>query len=219
MMLTEEGCEGGATGELYRLEGRPATQEVAENRGGFLLEPLQHMRERGLEGTGQAVGDPDFVTDHATTVFDELGEGAHRGALRMERLQLVAMGEQQCELECGVRGGVFGAAGREGVAIPRQRQGIEREEDQKVILAQGEDKGAFVEFETDGYGLAVEPRAQRGDPRVDGLGGVLELEAFTFCGASRLEAPIMFGISPVDTHKGCKYFVCYMRHASSPRVC
>ena len=117
------------------------------------------MREIVLEGTGEAVGDPHFVADHAATVFDELGEGAHRGALRLERLQLVAMGEQQFELECGVRGVVFGPAGCEGFAIPRQRQGVEREENQKVILTQGGDNGAFVEFETDGHGLAVEPRA------------------------------------------------------------
>ena len=116
---------------------------------------MQHVRERVLEGTGQAVGDPHCVTDHAATVFDELCEGAHGGALRLERLQLVAMGEQQCELEGGVRGVVFGPAGREGFAIPRQRQRIDGEEDQKVILAQGGDQGAFVEFEADGHGLAV----------------------------------------------------------------
>jgi hypothetical protein len=192
---------------VYRFEGRPATQEVAEDRRIFLLQPVQHVREIVLEGTSQAVGDPDFVTDHAAAVCDELGEGAHRGALRIERLQLVAMGEPQCELECGVRGVVFGSAGREGFAIPRQRQGIDREEDQKVILAQGGDQGALVEFKTDGYGLAVEPHAQRGNPRVDGLGWVLELAVFTFGGASHLEAPIMCGISPVDPNKGRKGFV------------
>ena len=162
---------------------------------------MQHLREIVLEGTGQAVGDPHCVADHAAAVFDELCEGAHGGALRLERLQRVAMGEQQCELECGVRGVVFGPAGGEGFAIPRQRQRIDREEDQKVIRAQGGDQGPFVEFEADGHGLAVEPRAQRADPRVDGLGRVLELEALTFCGASGLEADIMFGIRPVDAQQ------------------
>ena len=133
-MRTEEGFEGGTARALHRLEGRPATQEVAEDRGVFLLKPVQHVREIVLEGTGEAVGDPHFVADHAAPVFDELGEGAHGGALRLERLQLVAMGEQQFELECGVCGVVFGPAGREGFAIPRQRQRIDREEDQKVIL-------------------------------------------------------------------------------------
>jgi hypothetical protein len=36
---------------------------------------------------------------------------------------------------------------------------------------------------------------------------MLELEAFTCCGASRLEAHIMFGISPVETNKSSKYGV------------
>ena len=94
--------------------------------------------------------------------------------------------------------------GGEGFAIPCQRQRIDREEDQKVILAQGEDQRTFVEFEADSHGLAVKPRTQRGDPRVDGLGCVLKLEALPFCGASCLEASIMFGIRPVDPNKGRK---------------
>jgi hypothetical protein len=49
------------------------------------------------------------------------------------------MGEKQFELEFSIRGVVFGPAGRKGFTIPRQRQGIDREEDQKVILAQGGD--------------------------------------------------------------------------------
>ena len=207
VMRTEEGCEGGTAGELDRFEGGPATQEVAEDRRIFLLQPVQHVREIVLEGTRQAVGDPDCVTDHAAAGCDELGEGAHRGALWIERLQLVALGEQQCELERGVRGVVFGSAGREGFAIPRQRQGMDRAEDQKVIRAQGRAQGALVECETEGYGLAVAPHAQRGAPRVDGLGGVLALAVVTFCGASHLAAPIMFGISPVDPNKGRKGFV------------
>src|SRR4029434_8312226 len=63
VMRTEEGFEGGTAGELYRFEGRPATQEVAEDRRIFLLKPVQYVRAIVLEGTSQAVGDPDFVTD------------------------------------------------------------------------------------------------------------------------------------------------------------
>jgi hypothetical protein len=94
VMRTEEGFEGGPAGALPRFEGRPAPEEVAEDRGVFLLKPVQHLRAIVLESTGQAVGDPDLVTDHATAVFDELGEGAHRRALRLERRQRVAMREQ-----------------------------------------------------------------------------------------------------------------------------
>src|SRR5262252_3296638 len=114
------------------------------------------------------------------------------------------MGAPQCEREGGVRGGGCGPAGREGFAIPRQRQGVERAEDQKVILPQGGDKGAWVECETAGHGLAVAPRATRGAPRVAGLGGRLEREACTGCGASRLEAHSMCGIRPVEANKSSK---------------
>src|SRR5262249_21171925 len=99
---------------------------------------------------------------------------------------------------------VFGPAEGEGFAIARQRQRINGEEDEKVILAQGGDKRPFVQFEADRHGLAVEPRAQRGDPRVNGLGRVLELKALPSGGASSLEAPIMSGISPVDPNKSRK---------------
>jgi hypothetical protein len=45
---------------------------------------------------------------------------------------------------------------------------------------------------------------QRGDPRVNGLRAVLKLEALPFDGASHLEAPIRFRLSPVDPNKGSK---------------
>jgi hypothetical protein len=137
-------------------------------------------------------------------VFDELFEGAHGRTLRLERLQLVAMGEEPFELACGIRGVVFGLARRKGFTIPRQRQRIDREEDEKVILAQGGDQGPFGEFEANGNRLTAEPRAQRADPRLNGLGRVLKLKALTCCGASSLETHIMFGIRPVDPNKGSK---------------
>jgi hypothetical protein len=207
MVVAEEGFQGRAPGELRGFEGRPAAQNVTENAGVFVLEPLEHLREIILQGTREAVGEPDFVVDHAAAVFDELVERAHRGALWLEWLERVAMGEEQLELEFGVGGVVFGPAGGEGFAIPRQGQRIEGKEDQKIILAQGGDQGPFVEFKADSNGVAVEPCAQCADPCLDGLGRVLECEALAFCGARSLETHIMVGIRPVDTHKGSKVSV------------
>ena len=82
----EEGCEGGPAREWRRVEGWPATQEVAEDCGVLLLHPMQHGRARVREGTGEAVGAPPWVADHAAPVCDAWGESAHRGALRLERL-------------------------------------------------------------------------------------------------------------------------------------
>ena len=95
------------------------------------------------------MGEAHCISDHAATVFDELCEGAHGRTLRLERLQLVAMGEEQCELECSVRGGVFGPAGGEGFAVPGHRHGMNGKEHQKVIRAQGGDHGPCVELEAD----------------------------------------------------------------------
>jgi hypothetical protein len=107
-------------------------------------------------------------------------------------------------LECGVGGVVCGPAGRKGFAIPRQCQRMERAEDEKVRRAQGRDHGPCGACEAAGHGLAVAPRTQRGAPRLNGLRGVSELQARTFCGASRLETHIMCGICPVDPKKGSK---------------
>jgi hypothetical protein len=114
------------------------------------------------------------------------------------------MGQQQCELECGIGRVVMGPAWGEGFAIARQRQRIDGEEDEKGIRAPGGDQRPFVQFEADSDGVAIEPRAQRGAPRVNGLGRVRELQALPFGGASSLEAPLMFGISPVDPNKSRK---------------
>ena len=135
---------------------------------------------------------------------DELFEGAHGRALRMEWLQLIPMCEEQFELQCGVAGIVFGPTRGEGFAIPCSCHRIEREEDQKVIRAQGEDQRPFVEFEAESHGLAVKPGAQRGDPRVNGLGRMRKLEVLPLWRASGLQASRMLGIRPVDTNKGCK---------------
>ena len=68
--------------------------KTVENVGVFVLEPLEHMREIVLQGARKAVGDAHFISDHATAVCDELVERTHRGALRLERLELVTMGEE-----------------------------------------------------------------------------------------------------------------------------
>ena len=78
----EKALQGGATRELYGLQGRPAAAEVAQDRRIFLLKPLQDVREVVFEGTGQAVGETNFVADQSPAVFDELRQGAHRWALR-----------------------------------------------------------------------------------------------------------------------------------------
>ena len=70
--------------------------------------------------------------------------------------------------------------------VPRQGEGMDGEKDQKVLRAHGRDKRAFVECKAEGNGWPVAPRAQRADPRVDGLWRVFEDHACSFRGASSL---------------------------------
>src|SRR5215813_1082307 len=219
MMVAAEGFQGGAPYEGRGFAGRPATANGTKDRRIVVRNPVEHLRKIVLQRAREAIGDAHFVADHAATLCDELLAGAYGGALWRERLQLVVMRQQQVELECGSGGGIFGPTGREGFAGARQRQGVEGEEDQKVILAQGEDQGTFGAFEADRHGVAVEPRAPCGAPRVDGLGWGLERKARTFCGARSLEAHIVCGLRPVDTYKGSKCVRCALRHVSSPSVC
>jgi hypothetical protein len=218
VVVAKEGFQGRAPREWHRLQRWPAAQKVTEEARVFVLKPLQRLRDIVLQGTGEAMSHPHLIPDQAATVFDELFEGAYGRTLRLERLQLVAMGKEQFELEFGIRGGVCGSARCQGFTVPRQRQRIDREEDKKVVLAQGGDNGTFGEFEANGNGLTAEPRAQCGDPRINGLGRVIELKALPCCGARGLETNIMFGIGPVDPNKGRKCIVWRLCHASSPRV-
>ena len=86
MVVAEEGFQGGPARELRGFEGGPATENVTKDEGVFLLKPLQHLRERVLQGTGETMGDAHCISDHAATVFDELFEGAHGRTLRLEWL-------------------------------------------------------------------------------------------------------------------------------------
>jgi hypothetical protein len=209
VVVAAEGLQGRAPCEWRRFEGRPATQKVTKDRGVFILKPLQHGRKRVFQSPREARGDPHFVADHAAAMCDALCQGAQRGALRMERLQLVAMGQQPCKLQGGIGGVIFGPAGGKGFTIPRQCQRIDGKEPQKGIRAQGGDKGPFGACEADGDRFACEPLAQGPPPRLNGFWRVCEDEVLSLCGARGLYAHIMLGISPVEADKGSQCCVCF----------
>ena len=110
-MVTEAGLKGGAACALRRFEGGPAAQEVAKERRIFLVKPLQAMRERVFERTGQAISETDWVADEATTGLDTLRQSSHGGALGGERGELVAVCEEEIDLAFGIGRVVFRTAG------------------------------------------------------------------------------------------------------------
>lgn len=218
MVLAKEGLQGRATRELHRFEGGPAAENVTKQQSVFVLKPLESLREIVFQGARETVGEPHFVPDHASTVFDELFQGAHGRALWGEGLQLVAVGAQPFELECSVGGVILRAARGKRFAVAREGQWIDGKEDEEVVFAQGTDDGPLVEFEADGDWFACEPLAQGTHPCLNGFWRVLEDEVLSCCGARRLSAHIMCGISPVEADKGRKFFVRFLLHECSPSV-
>jgi hypothetical protein len=204
VMVAEEAFQGRASRQLYGLEGRPWGEAVAEDGGIFVVEPLPHMRTVVFQGTAKAMRDAHFVSDQAAAMCHEWFEGAPGRTLGLKRRELIAMLEQEFKEAFGVRGVILGLAGGEGLAIPRQHEGIDGKEHQEIIRAQRRDDGALIEFKTDGTRLPGEPRAQGAHPRIDGVGPVCEAAELACRGARHLHTNIVCGISPVEPDEGCK---------------
>ena len=173
---TEKALQGGATRELDGFQGRPAAQEVAKDRRIFFLKPLQDVGEVVFQRTRQAIRQPDFVADEAPAVFDELRQGAHRWALRDKGGEFVTMFEQDLDLEFGIGGVIFGPARGKRFAVLGHGERIDGKEHEEIIVLQCRHKRAFIEFQADGKRLAVEPRAQGADPRVNHFRTVFETQ-------------------------------------------
>ena len=167
---------------------------------------MEDGREVVFQGAGEAIGEAHVVAHEAAPMVDEWLKGPHVGALRGEGLKCVAMGEQELELEFGVRRVVLGVAGRERCARPRQGEWVNGTEHEAVVLPQRGDEGAFVEFETDGYGLLLEARAPGAHPRINGVWLVGEDTQLTCLRASGLQADMVWGLSPVEADEGRKRF-------------
>ena len=182
----EEALQRGAPREVRRCERRPVIEEVAKERGIFVLKPLQDVGQGVFEGTGQAVGETDFVADQALAMFDELRSGTHRRALGGERRELGAVCEQQLDLELGIGGVICGMARGKRFAVLRQGERIDGKEHEEIIGAQRGYDGPFLEFQAHSDGWSVEARAQGLAPRIHRLGAVCEYETLPSLSASRL---------------------------------
>jgi hypothetical protein len=158
--------------------GGPALEEVTEQRAVLVGEPLKRLREVVFQGAGDAIGDAGLIIDETAAHLDELLEGAHLGALGVERLKFLGVIQEQFERELSVGGIVFRAAVREHLAVLGKRGGIDGEQHDEFVLAQRIDDRALGEFQSDGDGLTAKAFAQVSSPFVDGFRAVLEDECF-----------------------------------------
>ena len=186
MVGPEEALQRGTPRELRRFERRPVTEEVAQGPRLFLLKPLQDVGQGVFEGTRQAVGAMHGVADQAPAVVNELRSGAHCRALGGERRELVAVCEQQCDLELGIGGVLFGMARGKRFAGLRQGERIDGKEPEEILGAQRGHDGPLLAFQAPSDGWSVAARAQGLDPRIDCLGAVCEHETLPSLSASSL---------------------------------
>jgi hypothetical protein len=166
----EEGGEGLGSGTLDELEGGPALDEVGENSGLFVAEPIENLREVGHQGCRDAVGDPNAILDQGATSLDEASERAHGDALGREAGERVAVAEQELEGELSVCGVVLGAGG-ERRAVASEGLGLNGEENEEVVLEQGRDDRSLAELDADGNGSAVKSGAELVGPNREGPPG------------------------------------------------
>jgi hypothetical protein len=202
----EAALQGGAAGQLGSFEGGPWGEEVTEERGVFVVKPLQGVWEVVFQRRGEAVGQAHVVANQAAAMFDEWLERTHPGALGDERLTLVAMPEQELELQCSGSGGVFRMTGSEGFAVLGQGNRIDGEQHQELVFAEGRDERAFGAFETHRNGLSCTPLLEGPCPGLDGLGFVFETTELPYGVANGLSADSVCGIGPIDAHEGGEFF-------------
>lgn len=218
VMRSEKALQGGAAREWCGLKRGPWGEKIAEESGVFVVNPLQDMRKVVVQGTAETVREAYFVAHEAAAMVDEWFEGAYRGALGRQRRELSAMFEQEFERELGVGGIVLGVAGCKGFTVPGERGGIDGKEYEDVILSQRIDDGAVVEFETDGDRMSREPLAQGTHPLIEGFWRVYKDAALACLGVSRLQADLVFGISPGDADERRTCIRRQTCHVSPPEV-
>jgi hypothetical protein len=186
MMGVEEALQSRAARQLSGCEGWPWGEKVTAERGVCVVKPFQDVREGVLQRTGEAVGEAHFGADQTATMCDELLTRTQRGALGDERLECVAMLQQELKLRRGVRGVICRMAGRAGFPVFGQGARTDREQHEACLLTQGVDERTFVEFKAHRDGAAGAPLLEGTCPRVDGLWLVVELTALAGGGADGL---------------------------------
>ena len=171
VVVAAEGRKERAPCEVRRFAGRPATQNGTKDHGVFLLKPLEHLRKRVFQGPREAMGDPHCVADHTAAGCDALCQGAQRGALRMERLQRVALGQQQCAWACGIGGGILGAAGGKAARYRASVSGLRGKSPRKSSVRTAETMGPLLRARQMAIGLPAH-RWRRALPHASMASGV-----------------------------------------------
>ena len=137
-------------------------------------------------------------------MFAEQVELAGRDGLRLPGPELRPVGPDQVEQQGRIGGVVLRPAGREDFPIPGQRLRIDRIEDEKLVLHQRVDHGAFTLLDGDAHRPPAKPLPQLGRPGMQHIGPLLELQPLDRAAGHRLQLHRVVLIAPVQADVRCQ---------------
>jgi hypothetical protein len=138
--------------------------------------------------------------------------------LRDKGGEFVTVFEPELDLEFGIGGVIFGPARGQRFAVLGHGEWMDGNEPAELLWAPRRHDRPLLECQTHGHRLPVKPRAQALDPRVDRLRAVVEAQKLPVRRAPGVSTEIVFGLGPVEAHKGRTCFGWVWRHVCSPRV-
>ena len=134
-VLAKEGLQGRAAGQLGRLQGGPAAENVTNNDRVLVLQPLERLRDRVFQGARETMGAPHVVSNDAPAVVDAWCQTTPGGARRIEGRQRVAVRAEPCTLQGGGGGVILRTAGGTRVAVSCEGQGMDGQEHEEGVCA------------------------------------------------------------------------------------
>ena len=166
-----------------------------------IRKPIECLRIVLLERITQAVGNTGLVANQSPALFDQVEQFAHLCTLRLERLENIAVMEEQLQGVFRIGGIILCSTGFESLAVLRQCGRVDWKEYEEIVLLQRIDDGSFGQFQCHGDG-ATETLVHRGSPFLDAVHGMWELTKFSLLAVGGLQTNVVLGVRPIDANEG-----------------
>lgn len=123
--------------------------------------------------------------------------------MRLKRGKSLRVTNQKIQSQFGIRGIILGAAGFEGLPVLGQRQRVDREEDEEVVLLKRIDDRPLGQLKSNGDG-PTKALQQGFRPFIDAPDLVGNATEFALLFTGGLKTDVVFGVRPVDANIGRK---------------
>src|SRR5918996_445169 len=173
-MLVKELFKRRGSDLLERFGSGPPAQPIADEAGADVIKPLESLRKIGFQQGGHPITDSGAVIDQTPSMLDQILERSRLGMIWPPGPEPVPMVEEQLEYIVCIPRIIFGPAGRERFPVLGQRGGVDRVEDQKVVLQERVDQRTTRLLQTDRNWLSGKAGAQCGGPGLKLFRSVLE---------------------------------------------